>query len=124
MIVVDPSALIAIFLDEDDAEQYTAALEEAPLSLIASASYVELCAVMSRRRPSESLAVVDEILKTMNVVIEPFTPEQARIARDAYTRYSVLNFGDVFSYALAKDKGLRLLFKGDDFSKTDIEPAA
>ncbi|MEM1044055.1 MAG: type II toxin-antitoxin system VapC family toxin [Bacteroidota bacterium] len=124
MIVVDPSALIAILLKEEDARRYTSALEDASMSLIASASYVELCAVMSKRRPSKSLAAVDEILAEMNVVIEPFTPEQARMARDAYVRYGVLNFGDVFSYALAKEKGYPLLFKGDDFAQTDIEAAA
>ena len=57
------------------------------------------------------------------MTVGPVTPGQAEIARAAYVEYGALNFGDVFSYALAKDKGLPLLFKGDDFSKADVEAA-
>jgi ribonuclease VapC len=69
-------------------------------------------------------------LRDLAVSIEPVTAEQARIAREAYRDFgkgsghpAQLNFGDVFSYALAKDTGEKLLFKGNDFIHTDVEPA-
>ena len=120
MIAVDPSVLVAILLQEDDAALFIAALKAEPRALLSGASYVELCAVIKNRRGAASLKVVDSLLKEMAIQIEPVTVEQAEIARTAYVTYGVLNFGDVFSYALAKDKGCPLLFKGDDFSKTDI----
>ncbi len=123
MIVVDPSALVAILLREDDHSRYLHALKSAPGALLSAASYVELCAVIKNRRGAEALAIVDALLEETGIQIEPVTPEQARIARAAYAEYSVLNFGDVFSYALAKSQGLPLLFKGSDFSETDLEAA-
>ena len=120
MIVVDPSALVAILLGEDDATRYINALDEAALVLFSAASYVELYAVLSRKRSAGIARDADDLLREVGVTIEPVTPEQAQIARAAYVEYGVLNFGDVFSYALAKDKDVPLLFKGADFGKTDI----
>ena len=120
MIAVDPSALVAILLKEDDAARFVAALKAEPGALLSGASYVELCAVIKNRRGADSLRVVDALLKETAIQVEPVTVEQAEIARAAYVEYGVLNFGDVFSYALAKDKDCPLLFKGDDFGKTDI----
>ena len=123
MIVVDPSALVAILLREDDSARYLEVLRSAPGALLSAASYVELCAVIKNRRGAEALTVVDALLEATGIQLEPVTAAQARIARAAYAEYSVLNFGDVFSYALAKSSGLPLLHKGNDFSQTDIESA-
>ncbi|GAB5519136.1 MAG: hypothetical protein RhofKO_13870 [Rhodothermales bacterium] len=61
-------------------------------------------------------------MNVLGIVIEPFTEAQSQIAVTAYMQYGVLNFGDAFSYTLAKDRGLPLLFKGNDFTKTDLQP--
>ena len=88
--------------------------------MMAAASYVELCAVMSKKRGAGVVEEVGDLIAEANITIEPVTPEQARIARTAYVEYGALNFGDVFSYALAKDHDIPLLFKGEDFAKTDV----
>ena len=124
MIVVDPSALIAILLGEEDAARYVTRIEQSSAIFMSAASYVELFAVLSRKRGSGITDDADSLLREVGVTVEPVTPEQAEIARAAYVQYGVLNFGDVFSYALAKSKGLPLLFKGGDFSQTDVERAA
>lgn len=123
MIAVDPSALVAILFEEEDAGRFVSALKAEPGALLAAASYVELCAVVKNRRGAAALRVVDALLAEAGIQIEPVTLEQAEIARTACARYGVLNFGDVFSYALARDRGVPLLFKGNDFSQTDIEVA-
>lgn len=73
---------------------------------------------------------LDDLIDNFKIVVEPFTPEQAQIARQAYRDYgkgsghrAQLNFGDCFSYALARVKREPLLFKGDDFVHTDVRPA-
>jgi ribonuclease VapC len=73
---------------------------------------------------------LDDLIRAAGITIEPVTEVQARLARDAYRDFgrgsghpARLNFGDCFSYALARDTGDPLLFKGDDFSRTDIQPA-
>lgn len=121
MIAVDTSALVAILFDEEDAVQYIEVLEASAVSMMAAASYVELCAVIKSRSGPKGLEIMDRTMEKIGIAIEPVTVEQAQIARAAYVKYGVLNFGDVFSYALAKDKNLPLLFKGEDFKKTDIQ---
>ena len=81
------------------------------------------------RHGPKAMRMLDEIIRDGGVRIESVTARQARIALEAYAEYGKgrkpagLNFGDCFSYALAKAVGLPLLFKGNDFSKTDIEAA-
>ena len=79
--------------------------------------------MLSEKRAHEVADDADGLLREVGVTAEPVTPAQAEVARAAYAEYGALNFGDVFSYALAKDKGLPLLFKADDFSQTDVEVA-
>ena len=81
---------------------------------------VELNAVMFRRRGPDSLAIVARFLALAGIEIVPLTEMQAQIASEAYVRFSALNFGDCFAYALAKERDAPLLFKGKDFSRTDI----
>lgn len=129
MIVVDTSALIAILDREPDAALYAEAIAEADAPLISAATLLELHIVMLNRRGAAAAQIVDQLVKDAGFQIENFTAQHLELAREAYARYGKgrntagLNYGDCFSYALAKATGLPLLFKGEDFSKTDL-PAA
>jgi ribonuclease VapC len=128
MIVVDTSALIAILDKEPDANLYAEAIAEADPPLISTASLVELNIVMFNRHGIKAAQIVDRLIQEGGFQVESFTIQHAELARDAYARYGKgqqpagLNYGDCFSYALAKATGVPLLFKGQDFSKTDIVP--
>ena len=129
MIVVDTSALIAILDKEPDAALYAEAIAEADPPLISAATLLELNIVMINRHGVKAARMVDRLIQEARFQVESFTVQHAELARDAYARYgkgqktAALNYGDCFSYALAKATGLPLLFKGRDFSKTDIIPA-
>ncbi len=130
MVVVDTSAVAAIFLQESDATRFAAAIGAAEAPLISAASLLETSIVLRARKrlpPAEADRQLDDFLTAGGFRIEPVTPEQIRIAREAHRRYGKgsghpagLNFGDCFAYALAKAVGLPLLFKGDDFARTDV----
>jgi ribonuclease VapC len=129
VIVVDTSALIAILDDEGDARIYAVAIAEADRPLVSVASLVETSIVMLNRHGPRSSRLVDGLVEDAGLQIENVTAQHAVLAREAYAIYGKgqksagLNFGDCFSYALAKATGLPLLFKGEDFKKTDIVPA-
>lgn len=129
MIIVDASALIAILGRESDAALYAEAIAEADPPLISAATLLEVNIVMLNRHGARAARIVDKLIQEAGFQIESFTPQQAELAREAYARYGKgrqkagLNYGDCFSYALAKATGLPLLFKGEDFSTTDIIPA-
>jgi ribonuclease VapC len=127
-VIIDSSAVVAILCREPDAAAFAQAISNAPKRLISAASYVEIAAVIDARRDPVLTGALDAIIASSGIVISPFTPAQARIARDAYQRFgrgsghpACLNMGDCSSYALARDLGEPLLFKGDDFALTDIE---
>lgn len=128
MIVVDTSALIAILDKEPDAAVFAAAIAEADPPLISAATLLEVNIVMLNRHGVKAARMVERLLQQAGFQIESFTVQHAEIAREAYARYGKgqqsagLNYGDCFSYALAKATGLPLLFKGQDFSQTDITP--
>ena len=96
---------------------------------MSAVSYVETAVVIDSRRDPVSSRALDDLLRQTQTIIEAVTPEQAILAREAYRDFgkgrhrAALNLGDCFAYALAKDKGEPLLFKGDDFRKTDVEVA-
>lgn len=129
-MILDTSALIAILRDEPEAEEFELKLEGAGASKISAANYVEAaCVIDSARDPLVSRRL-DDFLREANCDLEPVTERQAQLARQAYRDYgkgsghpAQLNFGDCFAYALARDRQERLLFKGDDFSHTDIDQA-
>lgn len=128
-MIVDTSALIAILRDEPDARRFAEAIEAADRARISAATYVEIGAVIDSAQDPVASRRVDELLDAGRISVEPVTATQARIARDAYRDFGKgsghpagLNFGDCFAYALAREAGEGLLFKGDDFSKTDISP--
>ena len=129
-MVVDSSVWVAILHDEPEARALLEALANAPGLHLSAASYVEVGAVLDAARDPIASRRFDELLEMFGVSIEPVTASQARRAREAYRDFgrgsghrAQLNFGDVFSYALATELRMPLLFKGHDFSHTDVMSA-
>lgn len=127
-MVVDTSALLAILLQEEDAQAYADAIAAAAIAALSAASYVELT-IVSLSRGVRGRAELEAALADAAIEIVPVTLDQARLAAGAYQRYgkgrhaAALNFGDCFAYALAKSRGEPLLFKGTDFGLTDVSRA-
>jgi len=126
-MIADTSALIAILRDEPDGRTFAQAIADAPERRISAVSFAETAAVIDASRDPVASRRFDDLLREAEFVVEPVTEAQARIARDAYRDFgrgsghpARLNFGDCFSYALAKARNEPLLFKGDDFTKTDV----
>jgi ribonuclease VapC len=125
-MVVDTSALVAIFLLEPEAEPFARAILEAPKATMSAANLLEAGIILDSRIGDRDSTELDEFVAGIGIEIEPVTADQARVARQAYRTYgkgnhpAALNFGDCFAYALAKATGLPLLYKGDDFARTDI----
>ncbi len=129
-MIVDTSALIAILRDEADAPLYAGAIAAASHRRISAANFVEAAIVIDGSRDPVASRRFDDLLREAAFTIEAVTEEQARVAREAYRDFgrgsghsARLNFGDCFAYALARERGEPLLFKGDDFRHTDIAPA-
>jgi ribonuclease VapC len=129
-MIVDTSALVAILRFEPERSAFAKALDEADTLSMSAAGYLELSIVIDSRRDPAVSREIDEIIDRFNIQIEPVTAEQAKIARQAYRDYGKgsghpagLNFGDCFSYALARDKREPMLYTGNDFVRTDIRPA-
>ncbi len=129
-MIVDTSALIAILRDEPESMSYAKAIANATVRRISAANYVETAAVIDASRDPIASRQFDDLLQEARFVIEPVTEAQARIAREAYRDFgrgsghpARLNLGDCFAYALAKATNEPLLFKGDDFTQTDIASA-
>jgi ribonuclease VapC len=130
-MIIDTSAIIAILQVEKDYRALGKAIIDCvgPRKM-SSSSYFEASIVVDRNASSEVAAQLDILIAQMEIDIVPFTAAQSRIARAAYRQYgkgsghpAQLNFGDCFAYALAKDSGEALLFKGSDFSQTDVVAA-
>jgi ribonuclease VapC len=129
-MILDSSAVCAIFFGESDAEAYVQRIQGADSCRISAANFVELAIVISGQLGPEASRQLDMFFLRANIVIEPVTVEQAHLARQAFLDFgkgrhaAQLNFGDCFAYALAKATGEPLLFKGKDFSQTDLRSAA
>lgn len=125
-MIVDSSALVAILLAEAERVQFLEILVTAPQRSMSAANYLEAAIVFDRRAKGRPVLQLDAVVEATQIEIEPVTAAQARIAREAYQRFgrgnhpAALNFGDCFAYALAKETGRALLFKGTDFGQTDI----
>jgi ribonuclease VapC len=126
-MIADTSALIAILRDEPETTACAQAIADATVRRVSAVTFVETAAVIDASRDPIASRRLDELLHEAEFVIEPVTEAQARIAREAYRDFgrgsghpARLNFGDCFAYALAKSLKEPLLFKGDDFTKTDI----
>ena len=128
-MVLDTSALVCILLAEPEAEEFARAIASAPENVISGPTWVEASMVITARLGSEGHALLIELLEGARVTVAPCDEVLARGAYDAWLRYgrarhaAGLNFGDCFSYALAKQRAEPLLFKGDDFPQTDIVAA-
>ena len=129
-MIIDSSAVIAILFDEPEAQALLSQIAVAEVCRLSSASLVEIGIVLRRDAAAQRRAAFNEMLRLFSIKIEPVTEEQAYLALDAYDRFGKgtghpagLNYGDCFSYALAKQSGEPLLFKGNDFTHTDLEAA-
>jgi len=128
-MIVDASALLAIVLGENDRERFYTSLGRSTNSTVSAITYAEAGIRADGDRAPSRGRFLDEVIRHFGVKVASVTPEQAMIARDAYRRYGKghhpagLNLGDCFAYALAKARREPLLFKGDDFARTDIESA-
>ena len=126
-MVIDSSALLAILFQESDARMFAAAIEAESAPIISAASVVEVGAVLLSRRAKGARKDLADFLRESAVQVAAVDQNQTELALDAFEHYgkgrghpAQLNFGDCFSYALAKATGKPLLFKGTDFSKTDV----
>jgi ribonuclease VapC len=129
-MIVDTSAIIAILHNEPEADRCARAIESSAVRRISAANFVEIAVVIDASRDPIASRRFDEFIKEAQITIEPVTEAQGRIAREAYRDFgrgsghpAKLNFGDCFAYALAKTTNETLLFKGADFTHTDIGPA-
>ena len=127
MIVVDTSALVAILRGEADAGRFAAAIADADPALVSAATVAETAIVMLGRHGQEGADKVRALLREGKFQVESVTEDHAELAIEAYDNYgkgrgrkAKLNLGDCFSYALAKATGSPLLFKGADFTHTDL----
>ena len=127
MIIIETSALIAILFDEPEALQFRIAIEEADRRIISAVSLLETGIVMRARQGPQAIAVLEDYLTRAMIEVAFFDRIQASIAIAAFDRYGKgidpatrLNFGDCASYALAKSLNAPLLYKGDDFTGTDV----
>ncbi|HEY4773576.1 MAG TPA: type II toxin-antitoxin system VapC family toxin [Xanthobacteraceae bacterium] len=126
-MIIDTSAIIAILRDEPEAAFCARAIADAADRRVSAVNYVEAAVVIDASGDPIASRRVDDFFRTARIAIEAVTQVHAQIAREAYRDFGKgsghparLNFGDCFAYALAKSTGEPLLFKGDDFSHTDI----
>jgi len=127
-MIVDTSVIIAILQNEPDSEGLAAALDRAPICRVSAVTWVEAAVVTDGNRNPVLSRRFDDLLRNARIRVETVTQKQAETARQAYRDFGKgrhkagLNFGDCFAYALAKEMDEPLLFKGNDFRHTDIEP--
>jgi ribonuclease VapC len=128
-MVIDTSALIAILANQPDAELFEAAIDADPVRLVSAASVLETAIVAGARYGDIGGRELDLLLYKAEIQVVAVTPDQVDAGRRAFSTYgkgrhpAALNFGDCFSYALSKTSGEPLLFKGDDFPRTDVDVA-
>jgi ribonuclease VapC len=127
VIVVDTSALIAIFQGEPEAEAFLDIIVQTETTLIAAPTRLEAFIVASRRHGAVRAAELTELIADLRLTTVAFDGALADVAQAAYRTFGQgahgLNYGDCFSYALAKSRDLPLLFKGEDFAATDVKRA-
>lgn len=128
-MVLDTSALLAVLFDEPERRAFNEKIAAASPRLLSAVSFVEASIVLAVKRGDAAVRELDLFLARAAVEIVPLDADQGRVARRAYSLYGKerhpagLNFGDCFAYALAKTTGEPLLFKGNDFTQTDVLPA-
>ena len=128
-MIVDTSAMVAILYRQPEAAAFAQAIHDADICRISVANHVELSMVIESQLGTQGTRQMEAFVRRAGIVVEPVSLEQGELARQAFIDFGKgrhpagLNFGDCFAYALAKATGEPLLFKGADFSRTDI-PAA
>ncbi len=128
-MILDTSAMVAILYREPEAAAFAQLIHDAETCRMSVASYVELAMVVESQLGPEGMRQADAFFRRAGVVVEPVTVEHGELARQAFLDFGKgrhkagLNYGDCFSYALTKATGEPLLFKGNDFSQTDIKAA-
>jgi ribonuclease VapC len=128
-MVIDTSAVLAILQNEPERRAINEAVEAADTRAMSVATLVESSIILESRYGPEGVRDLDLYLAKAHVALVPVDAEQSHLARDAFRKYGKgrhragLNFGDCFSYALARSLAEPLLFKGDDFSQTDAVAA-
>jgi len=129
-MVLDSSAILAILLDEPERPSFAQLIEQDATRLVSAATLVEVSIVIESRKGMAGRRLLERFLELTGAEVAPVTADQAARACDAFRRWGKgrhpagLNFGDVFAYALAEVTGEPLLFKGNDFARTDIASAA
>lgn len=128
---MDTSAVVSVALGEPSADRITRLLLDDHLPKLSAATLLEINAVLMRRLRPEDQRRVEQLMGLWGIEVVAFDAEQARVAAEAYRDYgrgsghpATLNFGDCFSYALARVSGEPLLYVGDDFVRTDISGPA
>jgi ribonuclease VapC len=125
-MVIDTSAVLAILQDEAERRAFNQAIEAADSRSLSVACFVEISIVIEARYGAEGVRHLDRFLDRADVTLVPVDVEQGKLARHAFSRFGKgrheagLDFGDCFSYALAQVLGEPLLYKGDDFARTDV----
>ena len=125
-MVVDTSAVLALLLDEPEAETFRVAIEDDQTRLVSAATLLETALVIEARKGEAGGRELDLLMHKAAIAVVPLDEEQVSEARRAWRRFgrgrhaAALNFGDLFAYALARTSGEPLLFKGDDFARTDV----
>jgi len=125
-MVLDTSALLAVLFDEPGAEGLEAAIESDPVRIISAATLLETSIVVEARFGEAGGRELDLLIHKAAIETVPVTADQVEIARHGFRMFGKgrhaagLNFGDCFSYALARSSGERLLFQGEDFARTDV----
>lgn len=128
-MIVDTSALVAILYREPEAARFVKAIHDVELTRISVANYVELSMLVEGQLGPDGMRQAEAFLRRAGVIVEPVTLDHGELARQAFLDFGKgrhkagLNLGDCFAYALAKATGEPLLFKGNDFSQTDVQAA-
>ncbi|MBA3367541.1 MAG: type II toxin-antitoxin system VapC family toxin [Geodermatophilaceae bacterium] len=129
-MIIDTSALVAVMRGESGCDELMRTLAESRTTRISGGTLLETGIVIDRLGDPVLSRRLDDLLEALDVAVEPVTPEQVRVGRQAYRDFgkgsghpAALNFGDCFAYALARTAGAPLLFVGNDFGHTDVSRA-
>jgi ribonuclease VapC len=126
-MVIDTSAVLAIFQDEPERRAFNEAIEAADQRLLSAASFVESSIIIETRYGADGVRDLDLFIAKAKIEIVPVDAEQAHVARQAFRLFGKgrhpagLNFGACFAYALARSSSDTLLYKGADFSRCDVD---